>query len=352
MRCAYHSPGKLELEYRPKTVSSGTTSCAVVDPEAISRRKPQGSGNSLSKTAVIQAPHQCGHVFQPGEDIYHCQDCSAHEGVVLCSRCFHGSACVNHEWRMGEFPRRESKLGGGGSTEDTFTTVVDGLGIRQAAFNASTSPSREGQDLGLGIGPDSGAFLEQSAHEDSDTAMGGNVITCGCGDPGLFRRAFDCNYHLPQEFRPVSHLIHCNYLFQRQEVMYQCRTCYRVVGKTGEEEDIWICGRCFDPEQHEGHETEQAENHWNEGLYCRCGDSSILRDHGGSEAGSIAAEMEPENDMVSMSAALTATAMKRCSDDHNRQTVLCTTKIKEGASYYQCKVLRSIATVGLDVKMQ
>lgn len=36
----------------------------------------------------------CGHVFQPGESVYRCRDCSLDPTCVLCSHCYKGS---NHE---------------------------------------------------------------------------------------------------------------------------------------------------------------------------------------------------------------------------------------------------------------
>jgi hypothetical protein len=51
-------------------------------------------------------------------------------------------------------------------------------------------------------------------------------------------------------------------------------------------------------------------------LYCRCGDPTILRR--GSEA---VAGMEV-----------------KCRDDHNRQTALCATEIKNGMFFYRCQV--------------
>ncbi|KAF9145732.1 hypothetical protein BG015_011792 [Linnemannia schmuckeri] len=293
LTCSYHSPGNLEVEYLPKAISP-ITNCAVKE-----------SDNSLPTTAAVAATqedqHQCEHVFQQGEDIYHCQDCSAHEGVALCSRCFFASDCVTHQWRVGQFwsGAQSNKRGStGGSVDDTLASVVDGLGIRQGALGSSTNSMHP---------------LEQRQQEEAEDEED-IVVRCGCGDPGLFRKAFDCNYHLPQEFRPVPQSHHCNYLFQREEVMFQCHTCH-VYRKN---DDVWICGRCFDPMQHVGHETEEVVNHWNEGLYCRCGDPSIFQEQPVSEGLVVGAE-------------------SKCRDDHNRQTVLCATDIKDGMFFYRCQ---------------
>ncbi|KAF9964275.1 hypothetical protein BGZ70_006692 [Mortierella alpina] len=175
----------------------------------------------------------------------------------------------------------------------------------------------------------------------------------------MFKTVFDCNYHLPQEYRPVPSLLICNYLFQQGETMYRCLTCH-FDGNEAEafaadeqrqdygpqvepledeahnqtpgpclEADVWICDRCFDPEQHIGHVLEEAVNHQNRGAYCHCGDVAILRNpHArppaalSSVPGAILAETE---------------ALYACKDDHNRQNMLCTTDIKEGMLYYSCK---------------
>ncbi|KAF9356395.1 hypothetical protein BGX26_005340 [Mortierella sp. AD094] len=192
-------------------------------------------------------------------------------------------------------------------------------------------------------------------------------VSCDCGDPEMFKTAFDCNYHLPQEFRPVPNLIHCNYLFQRNETMFRCRTCHLV--DTGDDDfngvddvdcgdedesssacesindsfertvervdsclsDIWICARCFDPEDHRGHDIEEIVNERNEGLYCHCGDQTILRQ---TPSAANAADS-------STGCAAAAGASLDCRDDHNRQNVLCTTDIKEGMFYYSCKTCQT-----------
>ncbi|KAF9137808.1 hypothetical protein BGX30_009875 [Mortierella sp. GBA39] len=287
--CTYHSPGELEAEYRLKTIPTGHNSTATESDDTLT-----------TTTATISEEHRCMHVFQQDEDVYHCQDCSTHEGVALCSRCFFASDCVTHQWRAGQFSSGiHGKRGGStGLADDALASVVDGLGISQGVFGGSTGSMhplvQQRQD-------------EVEVEEDV-------VVRCGCGDPSLFKKAFDCNYHLPQEFRPVPQSHHCNYLFQRQEVMFRCRTCHA----SKNNENVWICGRCFVPAQHVGHETEEAVNHWNEGLYCRCGDPGILQDQAVSEG-------------------LVAGTELRCWDDHNRQTVLCATKIKDGMFYYRCQ---------------
>ncbi|KAF9920849.1 hypothetical protein FBU30_009201 [Linnemannia zychae] len=204
---------------------------------------PNTCDSMTPTTAAGQDPSRCGHVFRQGEAVYHCADCSANDKVVLCSNCFYGSNCVNHQWRIGEFQGSE-RIKQNISADDLLAAVIDELGINQD---------------------------QDSSEEDLMFA------TCGCGDPKLFQKAFDCNHHLPQTFRPVPHLKCCNYLFERQENMYRCITCFEGEG-VKLDEDVWICGRCFDEEAHRDHETEQTVNWWNEGLYCRCGDVSILKD--------------------------------------------------------------------------
>ncbi|KAK3837388.1 MAG: hypothetical protein J3R72DRAFT_449850 [Linnemannia gamsii] len=293
LNCVYHSLGEIGSEYRPRTILPSIDT--ALSTEHV----------STIPSVTQELPHQCGHVFQPGEDIYHCEDCSAHEGVFLCSRCFYGSACVNHQWQMGEFPRREIKHTNG-STGDMLSSVVDGLGISQVSFGASMSS----------------LHAVESSHAEQDEVLEeeGLVVSCGCGDPGLFRKAFDCNYHLPQTFRPAPHLVQCNRLFDRQEVMYRCRTCY--VARSGDKsEEIWMCERCFDMADHEDHETETAVNHWNEGLYCCCVDSNIVR----------------KQDPLHSTKIGNPTGMTLCKDDHDRQTALCATDIKDGMFFYQCE---------------
>ncbi|KAG9065483.1 hypothetical protein KI688_001769 [Linnemannia hyalina] len=288
--CTYHSPGELEVEYRLRTIPTGHNSTVTESDDTLT-----------TTAATVSEEHRCMHVFQQDEDVYHCQDCSTHDGVALCSRCFFASDCVTHQWRAGQFSSDiHGKRGGStGLADDALASVVDGLGISQGAFGGSTGSMHP---------------LVQQQQDEAEVEED-VVVRCGCGDPSLFKKAFDCNYHLPQEFRPVAQSHHCSYLFQRQEVMFRCRTCH--VSKNNE--DVWICGRCFVPAQHVGHETEEAVNHWNEGLYCRCGDPGIFQDQAVSEG-------------------LVAGTELRCWDDHNRQTVLCATKIKDGMFYYRCQV--------------
>ena len=287
LTCSYHSPGELEVEYRPRIIPTSHNSTATESDDTL----------ATTTTATVNEEYQCMHVFQQGEDVYHCQDCSIHEGVALCSRCFFASDCVTHQWRADQFSSgiHGKRSGSTGLADDTLASVVDGLGISQGAFGGSTGS----------IHP-----LEQQQRNKAELEED-VVVRCGCGDPGLFRKAFDCNYHLPQEFRPVPQSHHCNYLFQKQEVMFQCRTCH--VSRNNE--DVWICGRCFVPAQHVGHETEEAVNHWNEGLYCRCGDPSALQDQASSEG-------------------LVAGTESWCGDVLNRHTVLCATDINDGMFYY------------------
>lgn len=301
MICSYHSPGELELEYRPKAISPGAHSTTT---------KAESKDSLAIVATTDREEHRCEHVFQQGEDIYHCHDCSIHEGVALCSRCFFSSNCVTHQWRAGQFSNgalsnkrgSNSTVGSGsGLVDDALATVVDGLGISQGGFGSiSTSSSHP--------------LVQQQQDEPEDEED--IIVSCGCGDPKLFRKAIDCNYHLPRVFRPVPQLHHCGYLFQISEIMIRCRTCHVFNVEGEEEEDVWICGRCFDPTLHVDHETEETVNHWNEGLYCRCGDPTILR--GGVET-------------------VAGTKMK-CRDDHNRQTVLCATEIKNGMFFYRCQV--------------
>ncbi|KAF9340800.1 hypothetical protein BGZ91_000171 [Linnemannia elongata] len=290
--CSYHSPGKLEIEYRLGIIPTSRNSTAIESDDTL----------TTITTAPVSEEHRCMHVFLQGEDVYHCQDCSTHEGVALCSRCFFASECVTHQWRASQFSSGiHGKRGGStGLVDDTLASIVDGLGISQGTFEGSTGSMHP--------------LVQQ--HRDEAEVEEEVVVRCGCGDSGMFRKAFDCNYHLPQEFRPVPQSHHCNYLFQRQEVMFQCGTCH--VSRNGE--DVWICGRCFVPAQHVGHDIEEAVNHWNEGLYCRCGDLSILQNQTASEGSEAGTE-------------------SRCGDDHYRQTVLCATEIKDGMFYYRCKVI-------------
>ncbi|KAF9569936.1 hypothetical protein EC968_002414 [Mortierella alpina] len=253
---------------------------------------------------------------------------------------------------MGEFQSRKTRDGGGDPT-DTLgldssgrsispSITVEGLAIGQSSFNSAQtelSPDRGSTLL------DSDLYPPVSIADDASALYGGSVgASCDCGDPEMFKTVFDCNYHLPQEYRPVPSLIHCNYLFQQGETMYRCHTCH-FDGKEADafaadqqsqdfgvhaegdeheahdrglssclEADVWICERCFDPEQHIGHVLEEVVNHQNRGAYCHCGDAAILRNPRArpstapsSVPGAILAESE---------------ALYACKDDHNRQNML------------------------------
>lgn len=245
--CAYHSPGLLEPEYQP----------------------PHSQASTL--------PSRCGHIFKPGEDVYHCQDCSVNDMAVLCSRCFHGSACMDHQWRISYVP----------------------------------SVANESQ-------------ANRQLHSNSPR----NSASCDCGDPRMFKATFDCSYHLPPDFRPVPNLHHCNYLFQKNDIMFHCLTCYHSGINAGREVqdlaiDAWICKRCFDPDQHIDHQIVQGISR-NEGHYCHCGDKAILRN--------ITQNTRSEGSIFAPCLGFT------CRDDHNRRNVLCATDIKEGMFFYTCKV--------------
>ncbi|KAG0265822.1 hypothetical protein BG011_003973 [Mortierella polycephala] len=429
LRCTYHTPGPLEIEYMPRAVSTSVSSPSM--PSQSHHHRSEGQRASLemavSKTSSVPpistdassnqtlAPSspskRCGHIFQPGEDIYHCRDCSFNDRVVLCSRCFHSSACVGHRWRMGEFqaPRTPEILPETVETEhpqpgemelrkdsSPSSFIVDALDIgdeldkdtdadadtdteteteTETARNSNQYPRDNAHsNSNSGDGSDSPEVGEEA---ESDVVMG---VSCDCGDPRMFRTAFDCNYHLPEEFRPVPSLVHCNYLFLLGDVMYRCRTCHVVDNhptcltevdsenklqeknidkdidkdvdidinnghdndiddngsdimhdkeeQTDDEEhecedesDLWICGQCFDLGQHQGHDIETATNRRNEGLYCHCGDQTILREPSSSTA----------------TPATTETSVTECKDDHNRQNILCTTDIKSGMYYYKCQ---------------
>ncbi|KAG0004337.1 E3 ubiquitin-protein ligase ubr1 [Modicella reniformis] len=341
MHCTYHNPGVLESEYLPKPlvilppIGDHPASSSIEMANILELRQADSDGGSTtpvstsstviqpsSPTTKAHAPHRCGHIFQPGEDIYHCRDCSFNDKVVLCSRCFHGSACINHRWRMGAFQTPEVKVESGSETgsKSVLSTVVESLSIGKGS-------SKDGSTKEM-------------------TKAKTPTVSCDCGDPAMFKTAFDCNYHLPQEFRPMPNLIHCDYLFKKGETMFRCRTCHYV----GEEEenhrhgnltttevkddgysemgtdissDIWVCRRCFDPTEHRGHDIEALVNERNEGYYCHCGDPTILR------------RLPPD---------ATLDSCFSCEDDHNRQTVLCTTEIKEGMVYYSCKTCQTDPT--------
>ncbi|KAG0235958.1 hypothetical protein BGW42_004413 [Actinomortierella wolfii] len=452
--CQYHDAGPLDPTY-----TGGVSS------------QPQLQHKTSSQSGSAVSKHRCGHVFQPGEDIYHCRDCSSNELTVLCSRCFHSSNCVNHRWRMGEFQgttkrQRHSKHKGrsGAKTSSSLlllsssvsssasslsrsgspcssttssvsssyssssASVVVGENKRQKAVrngkskktktpqsprqnnersqrsdnntaittltdtpndcHSKTSSQNKGKgrarqmseedeqnasDRG-GDSPEKAASTsaisddhtggamntkcsrfraesdvksdndevadseeeeeeeeeeleayseddqqeedtdevdlddsdegvegddQEDEHSDEDEEDDEAPISCDCGDPSMFKSAFDCNYHLPDEYRPIQHLKFCNYQFRVQEMMYHCRTCH-VPG-------AWICVRCYDSVQHAGHPIDQERNVKNEGRYCKCGDQM-----------SMLAKLE-------------------CRDDHNRQNILCTNDIKEGTFYYSCE---------------
>ncbi|KAF9196732.1 hypothetical protein BGZ50_007896 [Haplosporangium sp. Z 11] len=423
LRCTYHSPGALEIEYMPRTVSASVSSSSM--PSQSHHHRSEGQRTSLevavSKTSSVpltstdassnqtlvpsSSSKRCGHIFQPGEDIYHCRDCSFNDRVVLCSRCFHSSACVGHRWRMGEFqaPRTPEILPETVDTElpqpgdidlrrdsSSSSFIVDALGIGDGLDkNTDTETDTETEtemEMEMETGRKSDQYPRDNAHYNSNNGDSGDNpevaeetesdaimgVSCDCGDPRMFRTAFDCNYHLPEEFRPVPSLVHCNYLFLLGDAMYRCRTCHVVENhpagltevdsesklqekdidivtnndhgndsddngsnsthdeeeQTDDEEheyedesDVWICGRCFDLGQHQGHDIETATNQRNEGLYCHCGDPTILR----------------EPSLSTATPATTETSVTECKDDHNRQNILCTTDIKAGMYYYKCE---------------
>lgn len=252
--CAYHNPGPLEPEYQPQ----------LLETRFQHKQEPT-------------LPPRCGHIFKPGEDVYHCRDCSFNEMTVLCSRCFYGSACIDHQWRM-----------------DSYF-------------------------------PSSATIDSQLTNGRCDLSSPESVASCDCGDPRMFKILTDCNYHLPSEFRPVPNLHHCNYLFQKRDVMFHCRTCYSSSSNSGQKVqdgiDAWICKRCFDPGRHVDHQIEQSISR-NEGHYCHCGNQAILRN--------VSQDLLSEG--ISLSLGF------NCNDDHNRQNVLCAADINEGMFYYTCKV--------------
>lgn len=252
--CAYHNPGPLEPEYRPQLLET-----------------------RFQHNQEPTLPPRCGHIFKPGEDVYHCRDCSFNEMTVLCSRCFYGSACIDHQWRM-----------------DSYF-------------------------------PSSATIDSQLTNGRCDLSSPESIASCDCGDPRMFKTLTDCNYHLPSEFRPVPNLHHCNYLFQKRDVMFHCRTCYSSSSNSGQKVqdgiDAWICKRCFDPGRHVDHQIEQGISR-NEGHYCHCGNEAILRN--------VSQDLLSEG--ISLSLGFT------CNDDHNRQNVLCAADINEGMFYYTCKV--------------
>ncbi|KAF9288990.1 hypothetical protein BGZ68_010221 [Mortierella alpina] len=401
LHCTYHSPDILESEYLPKPLSLTHTSSSrhPYSQEQPSSSKKRSKGASFSGTskhlersesrkygdpssipsslkpsttrAKSIPPHRCGHIFKPGEDIYHCRDCSFNDRVVLCSRCFHSSGCVDHRWRMGEFQSQKTRAGEGDSSDVSSldptgrsispSITIEGLAIGQSTFNSARAESSH--DRGATT-LDADLYPPISTADDASVSYGGSAgASCDCGDPEMFKTVFDCNYHLPQEYRPVPSLIHCNYLFQQGEAMYRCRTCHfdgteseaTAADRQGRdyvphaealehkahdhdlgsclEADVWICERCFDPEQHVGHVLEEAVNHQNRGAYCHCGDVAILRNPltrpsaaATSVPGVILAESE---------------TLYACKDDHNRQNMLCTTDIKEGMLYYSCKTCQT-----------
>ncbi|KAG0209580.1 hypothetical protein BGX28_010195 [Mortierella sp. GBA30] len=232
--------------------------------------------------------------------------------------------------------------------------TVEGLAIKSAGEESIRGHGRDPPDADL-CPPDS---LGEDKERIS-TSLGESAgSSCDCGDPEMFRTVFDCHYHLPQEYRPVPSLAHCNYLFLQEETMYRCRDCHfdgsdiDVLSSEQQRQtddthrlddayevyeqdrgcntapDIWICSRCFDPEQHRGHAIEESINHHNRGLYCHCGDPAILKNPPArSTAASAAAAAPSESETLYV-----------CRDDHNRQNVLCTTDIKEGMPYYSCKI--------------
>ncbi|KAF9995022.1 hypothetical protein BGZ79_000203, partial [Entomortierella chlamydospora] len=423
LTCTYHSPGITGNEYLPRPITTPPPSLSPwarlppaeplesdlsvdssTDTTSVARSHSNSHSHSHSHsspaaTATGRAPHRCGHIFKDGEDIYHCRDCSFNDMVVLCSRCFHNSGCVNHRWRMGEFQspviesegsktlakkERRRKAAKAVSKEDgdnnrglSSSTSIGGLDV--VAEDPGEDHNAVGQKRLHRLHPVEAEDGDESDDEDDGEDEDGDSpddkeledlthgVSCDCGDPEMFKTAFDCTYHLPQEFRPVPNLIHCNYLFQKNETMFRCRTCYHVdtgdddfnddvddadvdVDSSGESEsssgcesindsfehtvegvvgsclsDIWICGRCFVPEDHRGHDIEEIINERNEGLYCHCGDPTILR-----QTPSVA-------DDVASDALAVSGASLNCRDDHNRQNVLCTTDIKEGMFYYSCK---------------
>ncbi|KAF9583509.1 hypothetical protein BGW38_009303 [Lunasporangiospora selenospora] len=261
--------------------------------------------------------HRCGHIFTPGEDIYHCRDCSVNKFVVLCSRCFHGSSCMNHNWKMGVFQKTDSteqRFLTGGSSDNDITGSQASPKIQEITEDAEDS--------------------QEPKQEPYDASV---VATCDCGDATLFKNAFDCNYHLPEEFRPVPHLVHCNYLFSREDPMFRCKTCHQFEHGN---EDVWICERCFDTEEHQGHDIERvhgkrvAMNVCHEGLYCHCGDPSVTK----SSHSAALTPHDASTGRAASSSSPTATGTIECKDDHNRQNQLCAKEIKEGERYYSCKV--------------
>ncbi|KAG0299769.1 hypothetical protein BGZ98_009774 [Dissophora globulifera] len=370
LKCSYHSPGVLENEYIPqpiaapvpssslwirprilpagKSVEKSTTPSLLSEQSSLALNTSSTSHSHGTTPHSHAQPHRCKHVFQPGEDIYHCRDCSFHEMVVLCSRCFHNSGCINHRWRMGAFQS---------PVAEADSPSMSTPGTRLVGRRKRTDMKSMGGDVNITT-PSSSATVAslavagESTDESSSSEQGPRSpkhairVSCDCGDPTMFKTSFDCTYHLPHEFRPVASLAHCNYLFQRNEVMYRCRTCHFaseqeqgdgevVSSHVGSKRDtavseVWICRKCFDTEDHQGHDIEEVVNERNEGFYCHCGDPTILR----NPVASIAAGNEGAG-------APTASDLPMCRDDHNRQNVLCTAEITAGVSYYQCKTCQT-----------
>jgi len=423
--CTYHSVGQLEPEYQrqqsPPPVSSvQKDNSSTLSPRtkilqpSLTKEKSTKRHSSLSTaqdsdqlegvnsvpeppTSKMDTPthgnppedrsDRCRHVFKPGEDIYHCQDCSVDDRVVICSRCFHGSACIHHRWRMGEFlgsrsrPNVRSSSSSSSSQpsntsshrseqagksngahsgasrrasdeSEALSVLVDGLSIQAEPLRniPVDKQSSNGKSIGSTTQEEE---AEKSAPKGDEESGVDTVATCDCGDPSLFKTAFDCNYHLPDEYRPMPHLVQCNYLFLRGDTMYNCRTCYENTGAETTGTTAWICEHCFDPQTHKDHEVEKMTNARNEGLYCHCGSpdqhpitsvasasprastAKVLREKSASEGPGENVDMGKEGDDNNSKTDQTITG---CTDDHNRQTVLCSREIKEGMFYYKCQV--------------
>ncbi|KAI1295072.1 hypothetical protein EDD11_008031 [Mortierella claussenii] len=357
--CRYHSPGVLEPEYLPRAITLPPPAFSPwIHPtkqQAVSLPTSAEGSSSTSLTAtstdtIPSSQQRCGHIFQPGEDIYHCQNCSFNDMVVLCSRCFHNSGCVKHRWRMGVFQPPQAQTALANSSSRPSTPIVESLAIipeneqeneneNECDSTGKVGTSEQQPTASQQITSIEGVNDEEGGRELDPTSGTTLRASCDCGDPAMFKTSFDCSYHLPQEFRPLPALTHCNYLFQLQETMFRCRTCHLVGQHKADSavpdadtpvlSDIWICSKCFDPEDHAEHQVEERINEQNEGLHCHCGDPTILRHRLANAAdGALPANA---------AASTTDEAIVECRDDHNRQTVLCTTDIKEGDYYYKCE---------------
>ncbi|KAG0055382.1 hypothetical protein BGZ83_008774 [Gryganskiella cystojenkinii] len=238
---------------------------------------------------------------------------------------------------------------------DVSSSLVDSLRI-QSQPRISEKHQRDELDTAINANSTKTTDTEQEEVERGDPDEGQSPVsdvTCDCGDPSLFKTAFDCNYHLPDEYRPVPHLVQCNYLFLKGDTMYRCLTCElapatsdstssELIGERSLSEALWTCERCFDMDAHRDHKFEEFTNKRNEGLYCHCGSPDNCRSAcSKSDTPKITPsppvtqgeDKEEDEDESEDSDAIET----ECCDDHNRQTILCSKEIKEGTYYYKCE---------------